>query len=134
MVAPFEFCHASYARPVLQHLMRCFGKIILLTFRQRLFQRLNEDTLLIRGRKGVSHSQILLRDLSGSGDLVGLLEGVEQNRAALIPGSEALDYESVSRGRQRLINYLIPRKIRLLYEELKRGSMVVDWGLWRRWA
>lgn len=129
MVAPFELCHASYARPVLEHLTRCFGEIILLSFRQKLFQWLNEDTLLIlASERGSSLSRFLLRDLSGPRELVELLKDTIQTRAGLVGGSEVLDHESVSRGDQRLIHYLIPRKIRLLYEDLKSTALVFRLG------
>lgn len=129
MVAPFELCHAAYARPVLQHLMRSFREIMLLTFQQRLFPWLNEDTLLILAEgRGLDHRRFLLRDLSGPTDLLELLGSVAQEPESLGYGSEILDHEAISRGEQRLVNYLIPLEIRLLYEELKKESKVFRLG------
>lgn len=129
MVAPFELCHAAYALPVLRHLTESFGEVILLTFHQKLFQGLNEDALLIlASEKGAGGSRLLLRDLSAVGELAGLLDGVSPTHDALIEGSEVLDHKSVSRGRQRLVHYLIPRGIRELYEELKTAAMVFRLG------
>jgi len=129
MVAPFELCHASYARPVLQHLMRCFGKTVLLTFRQKLFQSLNQDTLLILAEdRGSREGLVLLRDLSGPSDLVTLLKQMALTRATLIRGSEVVDPHGLTQGGQRLINYLIPKKIRLLYQELKGAATVTRLG------
>lgn len=129
MVAPFELSHASYARPVLRHLMTCFGEIILLTFRRKLFQWLNEDTLLIlASERGAGLSRLLLRDLSGPNELVKLLEDTIETHTDLVEGSEILDHRSLSRGGQRLINYLIPGKIRQFYEELKSAEMVFRLG------
>jgi adenine-specific DNA methylase len=47
MVVPFEITHAAYARPVLQHLTRCFRHVYMAAFEQRIFPGLSQDTVLL---------------------------------------------------------------------------------------
>ena len=47
MVIPAELAHAAYAQPVLDYLTRTFGRVTLLTFKERLFPDLSQDTLLL---------------------------------------------------------------------------------------
>ena len=72
MVIPFEISHASYARPILEHLSLRFETINFLTFRKKLFPDLSEDTLLLladnrRDASVAARFQIL--DLAHSGSL-----------------------------------------------------------------
>jgi len=47
MVLPAELCYAKYAKPVLLFLARSFGRVMVLTFREKLFAHLNESTVLL---------------------------------------------------------------------------------------
>jgi hypothetical protein len=47
MVVPQEICHAAYAQPVLRHLAACFREVTILTFREKVFPELNENTSLL---------------------------------------------------------------------------------------
>ena len=47
MVVPAELGHAAYAQPVLAYLTRTFGRVTLLSFKERLFPDLSQDTLLL---------------------------------------------------------------------------------------
>jgi tRNA1(Val) A37 N6-methylase TrmN6 len=49
MVVPFEVFHAAYALPVIEHLRRSFARVTFLTFREKLFADLSEDTILLAG-------------------------------------------------------------------------------------
>ncbi len=126
MVVPFELMHAAYARPVLRHLATSFGKLIFLTFRQKVFNHLNEDTLLLLAEeKGRDITQLLRRDLANPEDLRGLLDrGYSEISHHSIP----LDHDAICEGRTRLIEYFIPDSVRYLYGELKASAEVVKAG------
>lgn len=129
MVVPFELCQAFYARPVLQHLVRAFGEITLLTFEKKMFDWLNEETLLVLATdKGSANTRLLLRDFSETKALLGLTKHVDQNVGAPIMGAGILNHEQLSQGKERLINYLLPPEIRSLYEELKGVTEVICLG------
>ncbi|AFM23340.1 N-6 DNA methylase [Desulfomonile tiedjei] len=118
MVAPFALCQASYALPVLQHLLHSFGEVTLLTFREKIFSCLNEDTLLILAAdKGSRKSQLHVKDLPGPKSLFTLLGAREPIRTDL--KSKILNHTELLQGKERLIHYLIPEEIRLLYKECK---------------
>jgi hypothetical protein len=119
MVIPFEIGHASYAIPVLRHLDRMFESVTFLTFKKKLFPELSQDTLLLLadGKGRPSRGQFWIRDLQHPGHLAEI-----QVANRLPPrGLRRLDREAVASGRQRLIEYLLPRAARELYGEL-RGS------------
>lgn len=127
MVIPFEISHASYARPVLAHLSRHFGRVTFLTFRKKLFPALSEDTLLLlaEGRhapQGIA--KFFLRDLAHAGDLTDLLQ---PDRSSL-SGVRRLDTHCVTAGEQRLIESLIPSKARQLYRNLRQHATTVRLG------
>lgn len=116
MVVPMEIAHAAYARPVLRHLSESFGKVTFLTFRKKLFPDLSEDTLLLLAEdKGAHSSKFLLRDMTHAGLLA---EVQNQDRLPLL-GARRVNAQAISRGSERLIEYLIPKQARELYYELK---------------
>src|SRR6266536_1945864 len=119
IVVPMEISHASYAVPVLEHLVKCFGKITLLTFRKKLFPGLSEDTLLLLAEnKGGRPSGLLHRDLAHA----GLLTEIQHRNQTAIAGTKLVNAKLLIEGQQRLIESLIPKKARELYQELKKLS------------
>ena len=125
MVVPMEIGHAAYARPVLEHLARSFGKVTFLTFQKRLFPDLSEDTLLLLGEdKGSSSSQFLLRDFAHS----GLLAEVRRRGKRTLSRTRRMRAQTVGQGRERLVEYFIPKEARELYRKLKRGRMTQQLG------
>lgn len=119
MVVPMEVAHAGYARPVLDHLRRSFGKATFLTFRKKLFPDLSEDTLLLLCEdRGGATSMFLMRDLPHAGLLAELREQVRLPLTA----TRRLDAGAVVSGRERLVEYFIPAKARELYRRLKEST------------
>lgn len=121
MVIPMEIAYAAYARPVLQHLARSFGKVTFLTFRKKLFPALSEDTLLLLAEnKGGMNTTFSCRDFAHAGKLVDL-QGHPLTR---LGGTTRVNTEQIVNGQERLIHYLIPKKARELYRELSGLSKV----------
>jgi adenine-specific DNA-methyltransferase len=115
MVVPAEIGCAAYARPILEHLSRSFGRVYLLTFQKKLFPELNEDTVLLLAEdKGSQCSSFRWRDLSHAGELLRLQAGGE----TALPRTRAVDAQGLQ-GRNKLIENFIPVKTRDLYRELK---------------
>jgi adenine-specific DNA-methyltransferase len=115
MVVPMEIAHAGYALPVLDFLGRSFGKITLLTFRRKLFPHLSEDTLLLLAEnKDASPAKFVKRDFNHLGQLAEIQRG---DRLPL--AGTRIDGEALQQGRERLIEYLVPKKARELYRKLK---------------
>lgn len=116
MVIPFEIGHAAYALPALRHLSRVFQSVTFLTFRKKLFPDLSEDTLLLlaEGKSPATRGQFYLRDLPHAGALAEIQSAGHRPLAGL----RRLDLEGLASGRQRIIEYLLPRKARELYREL----------------
>lgn len=125
MVVPMEIGHAAYARPVLEHLAKSFGKVVFLTFQKRLFPGLSEDTLLLLGEdKGCHSSGFLLRDFAHP----GLLAEVRRKGKRALSGTCRVSTQAITRGRERLVEYFIPKEARDLYRRLKRGGMTQRLG------
>lgn len=120
MVAPFELGQASYAVPVLEHLVRSFGQVTLLTFREKLFDSLNEDTLLVlAAHKGSRKNQLRMKDFLGPKSLVDLLDSRTQDLVQKPVSARILNHDSLLRGKEKIIHYLIPERVRRLYQECK---------------
>jgi adenine-specific DNA-methyltransferase len=118
MVVPAEFAHAAYADAVLQHLLRSFQSVTILTFRKRLFPDVNEDTmLLLADGRGLGKGELLWRDLAHAGELGDL-----RMSSVLLPGTTRLDYE------HKLVEQFVPRKARDLYRRLKESAETVGLG------
>ena len=116
MVVPMEIVHATYALPVLEHLSRAFGTVTFLTFKKKLFPDLNENTLLLLAEdKGASSSRFLWRDLAHAGSLAEIQYRGQYSRL----GARHINGQGVAQGKERLIEYFIPKKARELYHELK---------------
>lgn len=119
MVLPMELGHATYAQPVFKHLLSSFGKVTILTFRKKLFPSLSEDTLLLLAEnKGSKFSGLLHRDLAHA----GILTDIQETQRTSMAGTRCLDVTALSDGSERLIEYLIPKKARELYQELKSSN------------
>jgi adenine-specific DNA-methyltransferase len=114
MVIPFELTHAAYAQPALQHLHDMFATVTFLTFRQKLFPHLSEDTLLLLAEgKDKGPARFVWRDLAHAGKLADL-----QHDALPLRRTKPLNTRRLAAGEERLIEYLIPTKVRDLYHEL----------------
>ncbi|HEU0046069.1 MAG TPA: hypothetical protein VFQ43_00525, partial [Nitrososphaera sp.] len=125
MVLPGELGYAKYALPVLDYLTRSFGKIILLTFKKKLFPGLSEDTLLLLAQdKGKNTSRVLHRDLEGDGSL----KDVKVSKNYSLGGVRGVPTSPILTKRQRLIEYLLPKKTRELYNEVKEAEHVYRLG------
>ena len=116
MVLPMELAHARYALPVLEYLHASFGKITFLTFRKKLFPDLSENTLLLLAEdKGAPGNSFLLKDLNHAGELAA----IQTRQGHTYPGAAVIDALPITQGRERLVEYLIPKKARALYRKMK---------------
>lgn len=121
MVLPLEAAHATYARPVLEHISRIFGDITLLTFREKMFDHLNENTILILAEnKGAKSTRFILRDMMSVKDLTAPSSGKHDATTTSVP----ISADSIFNGQERLVEYLLPSEIRALYAHL-RGDRTV---------
>lgn len=121
MVLPMEIGHASYALPVLGHLQKSFARSTFITFRKKLFPTLNEDTLLILAEGfELKPSGFFHKDLPH----VGALSEIQSAQNRRIPGIKRLNANSLAKGTERLVEYLLPRRARELYQELRQGQEV----------
>ena len=124
MVAPAELAHAAYAVPVIEFLRKTFGSTRVLTFRQKLFPQLSEDTVLIlASEKGQPFARFSSVDLIGPAALERFVEP-----ATDLPRGAAVDAEAVEQGQVRLFHYLLPPKVRHLYQELQATRHVTRLG------
>lgn len=125
MVVPMEMAHAAYARPVVGYLSRSFRKVTFLTFRQRLFPNLSEDTfLLLADDRGPHTASFFVRELA----YPGLLKDIQQRDQRSLTGVRRVNTRAVAGGQERLIEYLIPKRARELYRELGSSSSVQPLG------
>lgn len=121
MVLPVELGHASYARPVLKGLSRTYRRVTLLTFKERLFPDLSQDTLLLLAEdKGAPFEGFFWRDVERVTDLEALNQ--ELNPTERLPEAPLLD------GREKLIMRFIPEAARELYGELAAHPAVSRLG------
>ncbi|MBM4046381.1 MAG: SAM-dependent DNA methyltransferase [Planctomycetes bacterium] len=121
MVVPMEMCHAAYALPVLDHLAKSFAKVTFLTFRDKLFPDLSENTfLLLAEGKGAHSTAFLWRDLTNA----DRLPEMQQRGHWRVPGTHRIDAQTLSRGHERLVEHFLPRKTRDLYRELRKLAQV----------
>jgi adenine-specific DNA methylase len=128
LVLPAELGHAAYAQPVLEYLARSFERVSLLTFREKLFPRLSQDTLLLlaEGRRSEAEPDAVfeLLDLHSAADLAALHPppGVRvsdcSNGDRPLPRAQILDTPALTSGQERLLEYWIPRVTRKLYQDL----------------
>lgn len=122
MVIPLELGHAAYARPVLDYLTKIFGRVTLLTFKERLFPDLSQDTLLLLAdAKGAPFTGLFWRDLART-------ETLEQPLNVVLRGLERLPERNLISGQEKLIARFIPAKARDLYRELALQPVVSRLG------
>lgn len=84
-VLPAELLQVSYAAELRSYLARRYTRLHLITFRQLVFQGIQQETVLLLGERGDCHvSRMVLHDLQDEGELVHLqLEGKEHCRLEL---------------------------------------------------
>lgn len=125
MVLPMEVGYAAYALPLFRHVSRSFERVTFLTFRRKLFPDLSEDTLLLLAEgKGGKPGALFCRDLESAASLRVLQNGDGRR----ITGLRRLQAPRILAGRQRLIEYVLPKRTRELYQELKHGDSTVRLG------
>ncbi|HXE52410.1 MAG TPA: N-6 DNA methylase [Tepidisphaeraceae bacterium] len=124
MVVPMELCHAAYAIPVLAFLARSFRCVQFVSFEERIFPDLSQETLLLlaegRGPHDGEFRWKHLRDLASLDKL-----GAPDNRS--IRGRR-LDTAAISSGRQRLVEEFLPKRARELYAALRNDPRVRSLG------
>ncbi|OGO11081.1 MAG: hypothetical protein A2Y93_04255 [Chloroflexi bacterium RBG_13_68_17] len=125
MVVPLEIAHAGYARPVLDHLLDQFSHVELVTFRQKLFPTLGENTalLLADGKEGRC-SHLVLKDLEGAASLPESLSG-DGPRHSQSDTSPVIT--RLARG-GRLPEQLLPPRARAHYDSLRASSQTRRMG------
>jgi adenine-specific DNA-methyltransferase len=125
MVVPMELCHASYALPVLTYLSRSFKLVQFLSFGERIFPQLSQDTLLLLAdSRGPFEAEFRWKHFSDTSALTGLSRG-----RAEIPRAIRLNAPAISSGRERLIEQFLPRKSRELYDELRKHPSIRPLGM-----
>lgn len=112
MVAPMEICHATYAAPVLDYLRRSFKRIDFLTFDERLFPELSQDTLLLLADGYQCGPGAMYWRHSPNAAALAAARGA-------VSKARRVDAESIATGRERLIEQFIPSRARTLYRELQ---------------
>jgi adenine-specific DNA-methyltransferase len=122
MVVPYEICHAAYAQPVLRHLAACFEEVTILTFREKLFPELNENTSLILadGYGAGKEARFYWNDLENA-DVLGeilaaagkTLARTNLDRQDLITGSQRFATNLLSPGVRDLYMCLVANAVRL---------------------
>ncbi len=111
MVVPAEIGYAIYARPVLDYLLRSFGSVQVFAVRAKLFSHLSEDTWLVRA--------------SGYGRRARLLRFSTTERFAGRSSKwsrENLPVSRIREGSYRLRKYLLPSRVRGVYESLTENG------------
>lgn len=105
MVMPAELGHAMYAREVLRFLTQSFRHVAVEMFRDKMFEDLSQSTVLLfcDGYGEPTRSFVV----AASDDIQG--NDRQFSKVAI---------ETVRRGQFRLSHYLIPTKVRSLYEGL----------------
>jgi adenine-specific DNA methylase len=122
MVAPVELGHAAYARPVLEFFTKTYRRTTLLTFKERLFPDLSQDTLLVLAEgKGGPFEGLFWKDIAAISELSDLHAG------ALEP-AERLDEANLIAGEDRLVAHFISEEACELYRRLARHPRVTSLG------
>ena len=115
MVLPMELMHAQYAQPVLEHLKHSFEWVTLLTFRERLFPNLDQDTLLLLAEgKGPGGNDIRWRDFGSFQELLAF----RQEDPFEMPELRSLPTASSAKVPKRLQRHFLPEHITNRYDHL----------------
>ena len=124
MVIPVEIGHAAYARPVLTFIVENFERTTLLTFKERLFPTLNQDTLLLLAEnKDGGTGDLLIKDL----DTVAALEDIGTVLHSLTQ-AEKIDPQSIIEGHTTLASCWISQEARALYKRLVESQLTKRLG------
>jgi tRNA1(Val) A37 N6-methylase TrmN6 len=115
MVMPSELGHSMYAREVLRFLVENFRHVAVEMFRDKLFEELNQSTVLLFC-EGYGESNRAFFVMSSDD-----LEGNERQVAEV-------DIALIKNGRFRFTRYLVPPKVRSLYESLAESTGVKRLG------
>ena len=118
-VVPAEIGHAPYAGPLMDYLIANFGSVHLIAIRDKIFPRLSEDCWL------------LLADGAGSRSSAIRLSRVERFDPHAMPPlvSEEIPVEAWRvRWRRRLRPFLLPPRVRSLYERMAAEPDAVRLG------
>jgi hypothetical protein len=116
MVLPAELVYADYARAVLDHLRRSYGRLTLIGFRERPFRKLDQETvLLLADRRGEACSDVHWHELANPAALAGL------EPAALTHG-RPYDLAPLVKGKERLSSFLISPEASALYRDLAHNG------------
>jgi adenine-specific DNA-methyltransferase len=122
MVAPVELGHANYARPVLEYLLRSFGKVTLLMFNEPLFPKLSQDTLLVLAEdKGQRSSQIFL-------DYTQSIDALTNNAPIHLKNKETVTITDFFQDAYALSFYSLPLEARALYKRLTHSTHIKRLG------
>ncbi len=122
MVIPAELAHAAYAKPVLEYLTQTFGRVTLLTFKERLFPDISQDTLLLLAEdKNGPFEGLFWRDLDEG-------EALTQSADSILQSATKLSYPKLANGQEKLIAQLLPPEARALYGELSERPEVSSLG------
>ena len=122
MVVPAELAHAAYARPVLDYLTRTFGRVTLLSFKERLFPDLSQDTLLLLAEaKNGAFEGLFWRDVDKG-------ETLAQSVDVILKDVTKLPLEPLVQGQEKLITQLLTPEARTLYAELSAHPSVAKLG------
>ena len=120
MVVPAELGHAAYARPVLRFLIESFASVTLLTFKEPLFPRLSQDTLLLLAEKrGSAFEGLFWRDVGSVRELKFL---------GAPPQTTRLDAPALLEGKDKLVSYFLSPDARELYQALASSGRVKRLG------
>ena len=128
MVIPAEIGHAAYARPVLKYVVENFGRTTLLTFKERLFPDLSQDTLLLLAEdktvksKGSSSGKLFLADLESVADLS------HTRTAGNLTHAAEVGVEAIVSGRTTLASYWLSEEARSLYQKLSKSNLTKRLG------
>ena len=118
MVLPGEILHAAYARPVIEHLWKSFASVSIITFQKKLFSNLSEDVVLV------------LCDSMNCGPGSIELFDIPDKEALEIPLPRGINTDPIliTSDSSRLIEYLLPEEIRVIYNKLKSNPNVFPLG------
>lgn len=122
MVVPMELCQAVYARPILEFLRRSFRTVQFLSFGERLFPGLSQETLLLLADgKGTHAAEFRWRHLRS-------YDGLSRLGSQSTIRGRRLNAEAFTTGRQRLVDQFLPARARDLYDFLARHELVRPLG------
>jgi adenine-specific DNA methylase len=126
MVAPLELVQARYAKPVLDFLTNAFQEVTILTFRRKLFPKLNEATVLVLADgKDKGNGSLRWRDCSGPEELDDL---AVQSRSEVARNTACLGQVASCNNEFRFLLHCLPSKIRDLYTELADSAHIMRLG------